>query len=77
MASKYPYFMESHQNHLTLTWTNTGGWDNTVCEYDIISIVENTKQQLLQSINDTEAQLNKLKEQLNKLEEQVGVTLCP
>jgi hypothetical protein len=65
----YPYFMDAPID-VILTWTNTGRWNTKRSEYDIVSIVEtspkqmNNKQQLLQSIKDTEQQLEKLKKQL-------------
>jgi hypothetical protein len=43
--SKYPYFMDAKLDAI-LTWTNTGRWDNTESQYDIMSIVENTQKQM-------------------------------
>jgi hypothetical protein len=62
-CSRYPYFMNSDLN-CPLIWKNNGRWDIVESEYDIMSIVENTEQQLLKSIQETERQLEKLKEQL-------------
>jgi hypothetical protein len=65
----YPYFMDAPIDAI-LTWTNTGRWWNIMrSEYDIVSIVETSpkqmnNKQLLQSIKDTEQQLEKLKKQL-------------
>jgi hypothetical protein len=73
----YPYYMENYSYH----YSN----DGKCClhqqlrypEYDILKIT-NTRQQLLQTIQETEDQLNKLKEQLKPptiQEAKVGDTL--
>jgi hypothetical protein len=70
LAQKAPTIQEAID--VILTWTNTGRWNTIRSEYDIVSIVEtspkqmNNKQQLLQSIKDTEQQLEKLKKQLTQ-----------
>jgi hypothetical protein len=67
LSEKYPFYMVISSPDVCFTWTSSGLWSvYHSSDFDILKITPkqmNTRQQLLQTIQETEEQLNKLKEQ--------------
>jgi len=69
LSEKYPFYMDNSSLDACLTWTSSGLWSvYHSSQFDILKITpkQMNTQQLLQTIQETEDQLNKLKEQLEQ-----------